>query len=70
MGYELLKSLISLGCHFEQNPVVAFCINKIFPLAEMSIGPFSEKWNQSAIFKNANKLHKSSWKRIEIDRIL
>ena len=33
-------------------------------------GPFSEKWNQKAIFKNANKLHKSSWKRVKNDRIL
>ena len=31
-------------------------------------GPFSEKWNQIAIFKNANKLHKSSWKGVNIDR--
>ena len=31
-------------------------------------GPFSEKWNQIAIFKNAYKLHKSSLKRLIIDR--
>ena len=29
-------------------------------------GPISEKWNQIAIFKNSNKLHKSSW--VIIDR--
>ena len=32
-----LKNLILLGCRFKQNPVVVFSINKIFPLAEMSI---------------------------------
>ena len=26
------------------------------------------KWNQIAIFKNANKLHKSNWKAVKIDR--
>ena len=31
-------------------------------------GSFSEKWNQIAIFKNANKFHKSSWKGVNIDR--
>ena len=30
-------------------------------------GPFSEKWHQKAVFKNANKLHKSSWKSVKID---
>ena len=33
-------------------------------------GPLSEKWNQRAISKNANKLHKSSWKWVKIDRLL
>ena len=30
-------------------------------------GPFSEKWHQKAVFKNANELHKSSWKSVKID---
>ena len=36
---------------------------------EISDGSFSEKWNQIAIFKNANKLHESSWSLVIIDRI-
>ena len=33
-------------------------------------GPFSEKWHQKAVFKNANEFHKSIWKRVKIDRIM
>ena len=29
-------------------------------------GPFSEKWHQKAVFKNANELHKSSWKSVKL----
>ena len=36
-------------------------------LIEELWGPFSKKWNQIVIFKNANKLHESSWKRVIID---
>ena len=38
-------------------------VQMVFVLAK---GPFSEKWNQRATFKNANKLHKSSWKEYKL----
>ena len=37
-------------------------------LDKLMYEPFSEKWNQIAIFKNANKLHKSSWNGVNIDK--
>ena len=36
-GNELLNNLISLGCLCKQRPQTVFYINKVFPLAQMSI---------------------------------
>ena len=62
--------------HFSMySPTLIFFlfVLKLFSMMAKSIhtfihGPFSEKRNQIAIFKNANKLYKSSWKDENIDR--
>ena len=36
-GNELLNNLILLGCLCKQRPLTVFSINKVFPLAQMSI---------------------------------
>ena len=46
-----------------------FCISVFVAYPTSPSVSFSKKWNnQIAIFKDENKLHKSSWERVIIDR--
>ena len=42
-GNNPLKNLIPLGCLCKQKPPTVFSINKVFPLAKMSMQNFSGK---------------------------